>query len=256
MQAEKAITLASASREKPRDACVISVQRRPSPRIGSRKSGENREHLVLHPLRARPPRISELIFARVRHCTFVALPAERSRPVAVIPDDALLVEQARGGDERAFSALYRRHSRYLAGVAYRLMGDGSELDDVVQETFVLASLRLSALREPEKIRSWLVSIAIRRVKRRLAARQRRRFLRREVREHGPRVSDPELRAEIDDLYDALDRIPPRLRIPWVLARIEGESLEDVAQMAGISLATVKRRLATAEEYLSRRLHAR
>jgi RNA polymerase sigma-70 factor (ECF subfamily) len=58
---------------------------------------------------------------------------------------------------------------------------------------------------------------------------------------------------VEELYDVLDRIPPKLRVPWVLARIEGETLPRVADACGVSLATVKRRVSEAETRIRRRL---
>jgi len=54
----------------------------------------------------------------------------------VVPDDALLLAQAADGNERAFTQLYRRYARYVAAIAYRVMGSDAELDDVVQEAFL------------------------------------------------------------------------------------------------------------------------
>lgn len=176
-------------------------------------------------------------------------------PVAAPVTDEVLVERANQGDEHAFSVLYRRHARYIAGVIFRLMGDSSELDDTVQETFVAAAMSLRKLKDPQSVRSWLVTIAVRHVRRRLAARQRRRWLGQEIDRQGPRISDPRLRSELDELYDVLDRMPPRLRVPWILARVEGETLAEVARFCGVSLATVKRRVAQAEHSVQRRLHA-
>ena len=136
------------------------------------------------------------------------------------------------------------------------MGDASELDDVVQDTFVAAARGLKGLKEPEKVRSWLVTIAVRRVQRRLGQRSRRRMLGMEIaRNEAAFISDPRARREVDDLYDVLGRIPPKLRVPWVLARIEGESLPKVAEACGVSLATVKRRVADADTRIRRRLDA-
>lgn len=179
------------------------------------------------------------------------------RPKLVGLDDATLVERARDGDERAFSTLYRRHARYVAGVVLRLMGDASELDDVVQDTFVAAARGLTGLQEPAKLRGWLVTIAVRRVNRRLHQRARRRWLGRELgREPALFVSDPRERRQLEELYDVLERVPPKVRIPWVLSRLEGESLPEVARMCDVSLATVKRRVADAESRIRRRLDAR
>src|SRR5436190_514218 len=68
-----------------------------------------------------------------------------------------------------------------------------------------------------------------------------------------RSSDPRDRLPVDELYDALDRLPPDLRVPWVLARIEQSTLPEVARICEISLATVKRRIADADARIERRL---
>jgi|YNPBryBLVA2012_1023415.scaffolds.fasta_scaffold08519_3 RNA polymerase sigma-70 factor (ECF subfamily) len=174
---------------------------------------------------------------------------------AVPADDATLVERVRRGDESAFSALYERHARYLAGVLYRIMGHDAETDDILQETFVDAALQIGQLREPSQIRSWLVTIVVRRAHRALGARRRRKWFGLRVAEISPRCADPKLRQRIDELYEQLDRLSPDMRIPWVLHRIEDQGLADVAAACGVSLATAKRRIAAADERLNRRMHA-
>ena len=168
--------------------------------------------------------------------------------------DADLVARIVAGDDKAFSELFRRHSRYIARVVYRLLGDDSELDDLVQDTFVTAADSLSSIRNPDKVRSWLVTIAVRNVRRRLRQRTRRRWLLRDVATCTRTISDPADRARVDALYQALDSLPSDLRLPWVLHRIEGEKLEEVAAACEVSLATVKRRIADAEARIDRRLH--
>src|SRR5436190_8835095 len=126
--------------------------------------------------------------------------------------DAVLVERARQADQAAFAALYQRHARYLAGVVYRLMGDDTDLDDIIQETFLLAADALSDLLDPQRIRTWLVTIAVRRAHRHLARRRRRWFLFTRWAELGPRASDPADRSPVDELYDALDRLPRDQRV--------------------------------------------
>jgi RNA polymerase sigma-70 factor (ECF subfamily) len=180
----------------------------------------------------------------------------------VAEDDLTLVERAcrarAAGSapdfEAAFSALYRRHARYVAGVAFRILGADSEVDDVVQETFVDASRGLARIEEPQKIRGWLAAIAVRRVHRRLARRSRLRWLGIELGWLGRTSSEPKDRERVDALYELLDRISPRYRVPWVLAEIEGETLPEVARLCGVSLATVKRRVAHAEERIRRLSH--
>jgi RNA polymerase sigma-70 factor (ECF subfamily) len=171
----------------------------------------------------------------------------------VADDDAVLVGRVLRGDALAFRDLYGRHSRYVAGVVYRLMGDDAELEDIVQDAFVRAAERLPTLREPAQLRPWLVTIAVRLTQSRLTRRRRRSWIRQQLGRAAPRASDPKDRAPADELYSALDHVPDRLRVPWILHRVEGFRLEDVAAACNVSLATIKRRIADAQARLDRHL---
>ena len=63
-------------------------------------------------------------------------------------DESALLERLRADDETAFTELYLRYARYVAGVVFSLLGDDGELDDVVQETFVDAQAGLADIEIP------------------------------------------------------------------------------------------------------------
>ncbi len=170
-----------------------------------------------------------------------------------VDDDEVLVDRILRGDTQAFRDLYGRHSRYVAGVIFRLMGDDADLEDIVQDTFVRAAERLDTLRTPSQVRPWLVTIAVRLAQSRMTRRRRRQWLRLQITRAAPTMSDPRDRAPADELYSALDQVPDKLRTPWILSRVEGQRLEDVALACGVSLATVKRRISDAQTRLDRRL---
>jgi RNA polymerase sigma-70 factor (ECF subfamily) len=172
----------------------------------------------------------------------------------VLPDDAALLAQAVAGSERAFAALYRRHARYVAGVAYRILGSDAELDDVVQEAFCDAARALGGLKDSAGLRAWLASITVRRIHKRLARRRRWRWLVGAAQEVAPTASDPRALGRVDALYEVLGTLPPKTRVPWTLHHIEGETLPAVARMCEVSLATAKRRIAEAEADIERKLH--
>lgn len=172
--------------------------------------------------------------------------------LGAIETDAELAARARG-DDRAFAELYARYAPYVARVAYRLLGNDSEVDDVVQDAFLDARGGIARLEEPGAVRAWLVSITVRRVNKLLARRRRRALCFWRTAEVAPRASDPRDRQPVDDLYEALDKLPPDLRTPWVLARVEDLTLPETARACGVSLATVKRRISEAEQRLERRL---
>lgn len=188
------------------------------------------------------------------HYSYV-VKAGQATPRVAQESDEVLVARVLRKDEQAFSQLYRRYARYVAGVAFRLYGEDSEIDDTVQEAFVEAVRCLDKLQDPSRLRSWLVTITVRCVRRRIGKRQRRRRLADGVAEVAPRASDPKDRAQVDALYQALDQIPDKLRIPWILHNVEGETLPEVAKLCDSSLSTIKRRIADADKRLTRRLHA-
>lgn len=151
-------------------------------------------------------------------------------------------------------ALYAKHARYVAGVVHRILGGrDAEVDDIVQETFLDAFEGIGRIEDPQAARAWLVTVAVRRTRRFLARRRRRALFAFWAKDFAPRASDPLDRQPVDDLYDALERIPSDVRIPWVLHRIEQLSLPETALACEVSLATVKRRIADAEARLERRL---
>jgi RNA polymerase sigma-70 factor (ECF subfamily) len=118
--------------------------------------------------------------------TMAAASELRSAP----EDDAALIARAAAGDERAFATIYKRYARYVAGVAFRLIGDESELDDVVQETFLDAAEGLHAIRDASTLKAWLVTIAARKVSKRIAKRQRQRWLGGWLGRSAPRSAQP------------------------------------------------------------------
>lgn len=173
--------------------------------------------------------------------------------VAFAPTRALPL--AEGTAELDLEAVYAAHARYVAGVVHRIMGNDGEIDDIVQETFLdaLGEDGLGEARDPAAVRAWLVTVAVRRTRRILARRRRRRLFAFWAADVVPQASDPRDRQAVDDLWDALERVPEDLRIPWILHRVVAMSLPEAAAACEVSLATVKRRIAEAEERLEKRL---
>ena len=151
------------------------------------------------------------------------------------------------------AGLYALHARSVAEIAFRLMGHDRDLDDVVQETFLDVSSQLEE-RDPEvPERTWVITLAVRRVRRLLAKRRRFRIFGFRWLEATPASTDPRGKEPAFDLYEALDALPEDLRVPFCLHRIEQFTLPETASACDVSLATVKRRIAEAEDRLSKRL---
>jgi RNA polymerase sigma-70 factor (ECF subfamily) len=190
-----------------------------------------------------------------------ARPEPESEPPAPFsaarPTDAVLVVAARAGEGWAREALFRRHAQLCTGLAYRLLGNDMELEDVVQEAYYVAFTSLHRIDDPQAFASWLSCIVVRCVRR--VIRRRKLLQRLGLRDPLPLDSalplasgtPPDVAAELRELYVHLDALPTEARLVFVLHRVEGYSLPAIAGQLGRSLSTVKRRFGEAETALAR-----
>lgn len=152
---------------------------------------------------------------------------------------------------------YRKYCRYVASVCLRISGRRSELEDLIQEVFAEAASSFKALREPEAMRGWLATIAVRVTRKRLF--RRRLYGLFGLGSSAEYEALPDLGASpydrllLSTIYRALDELAPDDRIAFVLHHIEGETLDSVARLAGCSITTAKRRIFRAKSALERRL---
>ena len=190
----------------------------------------------------------------------MALPRKQPSllPAADAVSDAELVARALGGDRWSRDVLYRRHAHYLLAIAMRLLANRSEGEEIVQDTFVVGFEQLGRLREPGALRGWLAQIAVSLVRRRLRRDRLLRFLGLDQSADDATLAalaSPALRA--DDRADLalvdrlLGRMPANLRIAWMLRRVEGLPLAEVASACACSLATAKRRVASVDAEVAR-----
>jgi RNA polymerase sigma-70 factor (ECF subfamily) len=175
------------------------------------------------------------------------------------PSDAALVVASRAGESWAQEALFRRHAPRLNGLAFRVMGRDDETDDLVQDAFIAGLSSLDKLEKPDAFASWISGILVRQAYKKI---RRRRMLARlglgraagaiDLDELVAPGATPERAAEIRALYAVVEAMPADMRVPLVLHRVEGLSLDEVATLVGLSLATVKRRIAEGHALLQQR----
>ena len=169
------------------------------------------------------------------------------------PDDEQLAERLASGDVRAREILYRKYVEHVWGLALRLMGNRSEAEDIVQDTFMEAFRDVGQLRERAAIRAWLLRVTVHQAHRRF---RRRRLLRVLGLDRGTEVEQLDKLAaasapadvvlELGLLQRVLAELPANQRVAWSLRVVEGYSLDDVARLCECSLATAKRRISAAQ----------
>jgi RNA polymerase sigma-70 factor (ECF subfamily) len=142
-------------------------------------------------------------------------------------------------------------------VAYGVLRNRADAEDVAQEAFARAYRRFAELRDRERFRAWLVRICWRLAIDRLRGEKRRRA--REDKVAGAR--DVERNAEQlaaareleGHVHDAVAALPEKLRMVVVLAAIEGHDLGEVGRLLGLPDGTVRSRLYRARRMLAEAL---
>jgi RNA polymerase sigma-70 factor (ECF subfamily) len=152
------------------------------------------------------------------------------------------------GDEDAFRELYRRHTPRLYQLVLRILaGSEPDAEDVVQETWLRASQRISAFRWEAKLGTWLTAIGINLCRERL--RKSGRFptveLAPEI-EPGLQVSSS---GEWIDLERAIEVLPDGYRAVLLLHDVEGYTHEEIGEFLEIAVGTSKSQLSRARRTL-------
>lgn len=174
-----------------------------------------------------------------------------------------LVERSRAGDCAAFEELLSRHYERTQGLIFRLTG-ARRLDDLTQETFLLAYRNLRRFRGQAKFSTWLTRIAVNLCRSEWRKRRKRLENRLDELRHGAlaqnRAGKPKngpalmIEAEKGEKIDReIAALPRKLRMAFTLRYIEGYCPSEVAAILGCKEGTVRSRLFNARQILKVRL---
>jgi RNA polymerase sigma-70 factor (ECF subfamily) len=159
----------------------------------------------------------------------------------------------RAGDRdprRRIDELFKTHSGFVARLAFRLLGREEEIDDIVQDVFVILFRNLATIRQTDAVRAWLVTTTVRVVRRRLRVRRIGFLLRRNQRVDPTvleaRGSSAEDRLALWAVHRALEKVSVNTRLAWALRHLEQQGIDEVAHALGCSRSTAKRRVADAQ----------
>jgi RNA polymerase sigma-70 factor (ECF subfamily) len=175
------------------------------------------------------------------------------------------VTRFQDGDQAAFTKLVKKFRRRVYAMAYKMLLNHSDADEVTQETFVRVYNRIEQLKSPQHFDSFVYRIAInyaidllRKKKGRIVAMPEEMDLPGSVQlAISEKITDPEQLLENKQLLEAIlkaaDELPPRQRITLVLHDIEGLSKEEVAKALSCPEATVRSNLHIARSKLKKKL---
>ena len=178
--------------------------------------------------------------------------------------DEELVARSIGGDQESFNQLVLRWERPIYALAYRVIGREEDARDVCQETFLRAFRALNGFRGQAKFSSWLYRIALNlcrdwvRKERRTPVVQAPEELEvlemAALREPTPSVEDLVARRELTRVVErAMARLPEEQRTAIILKEYHELTFQEIADLVGCPLSTVKTRLYQGLSVLRREL---
>lgn len=182
--------------------------------------------------------------------------------------EALLVQQARGGDIRSFSALVEIHQERAVHIAYSFLGNFEDARDIAQEAFVKAYQSLENFKAESKFYTWFYRILVNACKDFLRKKKVRHHLSFWPRQDKEDEKDPlenitdrarDASEELvnrelgNEIFLALDRLPPQQRSTFSLRYLDGMSLEEISENMGLSMGAVKANLWQAGQKMQKSL---
>ncbi len=185
--------------------------------------------------------------------------AERSEaviaPSETSGDEPSLVAAALAGRPEAFGTLVERYDRAVYHLCLRTVRDADEARDCAQEAFFKAFRSLHTFKPGAKFSTWIFSIAYHACCDRLG--RRKRYSSEELPERADPAPGPATVAERKDearaLRDAIDALPDKYRAVITLYHLQGRQYDEIADVLGLPMGTVKTHLFRAKELLRKSL---
>ena len=179
--------------------------------------------------------------------------------------DQQLVQRAQRGDLRAFDLLVLKYQGRIAALVGRYVSDAGEVEDVTQEAFIKAYRALGKFRGDSAFYTWLYRIAANAAKNHLVAKGRRPRADATIEDaegfdEGGMLSEsasPEALAMGGELAEvvesAMNELPDELKAALMLREFEGLSYDDIADVLGCPVGTVRSRIFRAREAIDQRV---
>lgn len=169
-----------------------------------------------------------------------------------LSEEADLIRRCRLGEREAEEEFYRRYRRGVAATLFKILNDRTDMDDLVQEVFVIAFRGLARFRGEARLSTWLYRICVNVALGRIRTKVRRPppYLVADLEPaHDPTSGPPETperslqrRQERERVYRVLEQLAPKKRAVFYLHEIEGYDLKEIAYLVDANAVTVRTRL--------------
>ncbi|MBN2213440.1 MAG: RNA polymerase sigma factor [Bacteroidales bacterium] len=163
-----------------------------------------------------------------------------------------IIELCKAGNSRAQQQLYQLYAKAMFNICYRMMNSREEAEDMLQESFTEAFMKLSTFRYESSFGSWLKRIVINKCINELKRRKAELILTENIPDNSPENNDDDFEANkvrVNDIISAMEQLPEGYRIIFSLYLLEGYDHTEIAQIMGITESTSKSQFSRAKQKL-------
>jgi len=173
--------------------------------------------------------------------------------------DAKMIKKVAEGDEVAFEQMVKKYEHSVLNTVYRYIGSHDEAEDIAQEVFIKVWRHAKSFKGKSKFSTWLYRIVVNQCLNYRSKHKERLASLDEIMEQGKTPESLKVEIEFERqrkskiMRKAINELPKRQRIAFILSRFEGKSYKEIAQLMGVSLSSVESLIFRARGTLKKKL---
>jgi RNA polymerase sigma factor (sigma-70 family) len=162
-----------------------------------------------------------------------------------------IIELSKAGNSKAQYQLYKLYSKAMYNICYRIMNNTEEAEDMLQESFTEAFLKLDTFRYESAFGVWLKRIAVNKCINSLKRKKAELVLTDNLPDNNGIIEGEDIpdtiSLKVRDVQNAMDKLPQGYRVIFSLYLLEGYDHAEIAQILGVSESTSKSQYSRAKQ---------
>lgn len=166
-----------------------------------------------------------------------------------------IIESCKKGNRISQYTLYNQYSKAMYNLAYRMMNNREDAEDMIQEAFTEAFRKLKTFRYESTFGAWLKTIVINRCINQLRKKKRELFTNefRDYSDEADQYQDTDIGTDIKKVFKAIEKLPDGYRVVFTLYLLEGYDHKEISVILGVSESTSKSQYLRAKKKLKEQL---
>lgn len=166
-----------------------------------------------------------------------------------------IIESCKRGDSISQYALYNKYSKAMYNLAYRMMNNREDAEDMLQEAFTEAFKKLKTYRYESTFGAWIKRIVINRCINQLRKRKIELFTNDfiDISEESEDNTGFDMDTDVKKVFKAIEKLPQGYRLVFTLYLLEGYDHQEISEVLGISESTSKSQYLRAKKKLKQHL---